>query len=412
MLTSLQVLNKILQTKDYSIIKKNGFDNKFFKGYENEFDFINNHFTNFGNVPDMETFIEKFPDFELVEVHESDKYLVDKLYEEDGYNRFAPKIPELANILQNDSRDAYEYLMANLNEIKPQGTVTGVDIIKDSQERYDKYLERMNAPEKSVIKTGFAELDEIFHGWEFGEELITIIARINQGKSWLLMKFLAEAWEQGYRVGSYSGEMNPTKLGYRFDSLFKHYSNRCLTWGGQVDGYKDYIDTLKQVKNPFMITTQKELGGKATVPKLRRFVETNELEILGIDQFSLMDDVKSSSRDQNRLKMARISEDLFLLSTELKIPIIGLAQANRSSLDKDEQTAPGLENIKESDDIGANSSKVIGLRQAVGGHLILDVIKNREGKVGSKLKKKLKEYGIRRGREKRTEELYNIKRSR
>ena len=185
----------------------------------------------------------------------------------------------MAKILETDSRDAYEYLMANLNEIKPQGTVTGVNIIKDSQERYDKYIERMNAPEKTVIKTGFAELDEIFHGWEFGEELITIIARINQGKSWLLMKFLAEAWEQGYRVGSYSGEMNPTKLGYRFDSLFKHYSNRCLTWGGQVEGYKEYIDTLKQVNNPFMITTQKELGGKATVPKLRRFIVTNELEI-------------------------------------------------------------------------------------------------------------------------------------
>ena len=77
--------------------------------------------------------------------------------------------------------------------------------------------------------------------------------------------------------------------------------------------------------------------------------------------------------------MIKINE--FLL--EYKIPILGLAQANRGGI-KDNDDAPGLENIKECDDIAHNSSKCIGMKQSSFG-LVLDIIKNREGKVGDKL---------------------------
>ena len=55
--------------------------------------------------------------------------------------------------------------------------------------------------------------------------------------SWILLKFLTEAWKQGKRVGLYSGEMNHIKLGYRFDALFEHISNKALVQGFQVDQY-------------------------------------------------------------------------------------------------------------------------------------------------------------------------------
>ena len=205
--------------------------------------------------------------------------------------------------------------------------------------------------------------------------------------SWLLLKFLAEAWKQGYRVGLYSGEMSHIKLGYRFDALFGHFSNRALVQGCQdgVNGYQEYIKNMCNMDNPFMIITQKEFGGRPTVQQLRNFVEENNIQILGVDQLSLMDDGRATMRDPTRIRLSHISEDLFLLSTEYKIPILALAQANRDGINKDDQTqAPGLENIKESDDIAHNSSKCLGMRQSNFG-LVLDVIKNREGKVGDKL---------------------------
>lgn len=525
MLAANQLINKILQTKDYEVIKTNGLEESYFGDYSKEFNFIVDHYKKYGNIPDANTFLSKFPDFEYQEVNETNDYILDQLYEEYGYRKFAKYWPELQSYIQQDSRVAFNYLNSILPDLKPHAVCKGIDIISQGMERYELFKNRSVDPDKMTIKTGLQELDEIFGGWEYGDELVTIVARTNQGKclkkgtkvlmadgslktiedikigdevqsyncvnkviglhngvskgykvipedngksfivtdkhiltisyqdklvdiviedflnkskdfqensylircfkdkeilsrfriermneefeyygfecngdhrflledhtlthnSWILMKFLAEAWKQGKRVGLYSGEMNHIKLGYRFDALFQHFSNRALVQGGQTEGYKEYMENLSAIKNPFIVITQKEFGGKPTVQKIRNFIEENNIEIMGIDQFSLMEDGRASFRDPTRMRLSHIAEDLFLLSSEYKIPILGLAQANREGAKKEGETdAPGLENIKESDDIAHNSSKCIGMRQSSFG-LVLDIIKNREGRVGDKL---------------------------
>lgn len=385
MLVVSQVLNKILQDKSVKLIKQNNLTEEYFYGFEEEFKFIMEHYNKYGNVPDVTTFLDNFENFQLYEVNESEEYLLDKLYEEYGYHKFVPVIPKISSLVKVDSRDAYNYLVNELPKLKPHTVCRGVDIVANANDRYETYIDRNTNIDVATIKTGLVELDDIFGGWEMGEELVTVVARTNQGKSWLMMKFLVEAWKQGKRVGLYSGEMSPIKLGYRFDSLYEHFSNRNLTLGSIADGYKEYIDNVKKVPNPFIIITGKELGGRATVTKMRNFVEENKLDILGIDQYSLMDDDRGTVRDQPRMRLSHIAEDLFALSCDYKIPVLGLAQANREGLKKEaEDVAPGLENIKESDDIAHNSSKAIGMKQSSYG-LVLDIIKNREGKVGDKL---------------------------
>lgn len=385
MLAANQLINKILQTRDYDVIKQNSLEARYFVGYQDEFQFIVDHYKKYGNIPDIVTFLSKFEKFDLQDVSETNDFLVEKVFEEQSFSKFSYHIPKLIKAVEEDARLGYEYYKEMDKDIKPRAVCKGVDIIANCMERYDLYKNRANEPEAATIKTGLQELDEIFGGWEYGDELVTVVARTNQGKSWLLMKFLAEAWKQGKKVGLYSGEMNHVKLGYRFDALFKHFSNRALVQGAQTDGYYEYMQEIKQKTNPFIIITQKEFGGKPTVAKIRTFIEENNIEIMGIDQFSLMEDGRATSRDQTRIRLSHIAEDLFLLSSEYKIPILGLAQANREGANKDDQTqAPGLENIKESDDIAHNSSKCIGMRQSSFG-LVLDIIKNREGRVGDKL---------------------------
>jgi replicative DNA helicase len=386
MLAEYQVICKILQTKDYGIIKTNNLTSDYFYKFKEQFIFIEEHYRKFGVIPDILTVYGKFPQFQVQEVGETVDYLVDKLYDESTFEQFTTFWPKLADAMKQDSRVGYEVYKQGLDILKPKCVCKGVDIIKNAYDRYELFINRANDLDNRCISTGLVELDEILGGWEYGEELVTIVARTNQGKSWLLMKFLAEAWLQGKRVGLYSGEMSHIKLGYRFDALFNHFSNRALVQGAQTDGYKEYIENLRtNFHNPFTIITQKEFGGRPTVQKIRNFQEDNGFDIIGIDQFSLMEDGRASSRDQTRIRLAHIAEDLFLLSTEYKIPILGLAQANREGAKKEGETdAPGLENIKESDDIAHNSSKCIGMRQSNFG-LVLDIIKNREGRVGDKL---------------------------
>ena len=75
----VQTINYILTTKDKEFIEENNLTSSLFKGYETEFNFIKNHLNIYGQVPDVSTFKESFPNFEILNVEESPKYLLTEL---------------------------------------------------------------------------------------------------------------------------------------------------------------------------------------------------------------------------------------------------------------------------------------------------------------------------------------------
>jgi len=84
--------------------------------------------------------------------------------------------------------------------------------------------------------------------------------------------------------------------------------------------------------------------------------------------------------------LTNISEDLMSLSIELKIPILVVVQSNRSGVNKDTEETPDLENIKDSDGIAANATKVLAIKQKVNDNILqLSVRKHRDGRTGQTL---------------------------
>ena len=74
------------------------------------------------------------------------------------------------------------------------------------------------------------------------------------------------------------------------------------------------------------------------------------------------------------------------LSMELGIPVFVVVQANRSGVvEKDSEDMPELESIRDSDGISHNASIVLSIRQTADGTLILQVKKQRNGRVGEKI---------------------------
>ena len=63
----LQVLNRILQTGDPSLILMNNLTAEFFSDYKAEYNYIVDHYKQYGNIPDKETFIAKFDDFDFIQ---------------------------------------------------------------------------------------------------------------------------------------------------------------------------------------------------------------------------------------------------------------------------------------------------------------------------------------------------------
>lgn len=389
-MVELQIISKILDTGDYSIIENNLLGREYFKdtGYEEEFDFITEHYQQYKNVPDKATFLSKFPNIELVDVQESEKYLVDTIREEYLFRKSVPVVQQIAKLLETDANAASEYMLQAVKDLTPNYQLGGTDLIADAEERLVHYKERQEHQDDWYFTTGFEELDDTIHGLQRGEELVVIFARTNQGKSWVLEKMITHIWQLGFNVGYISPEMSADSIGYRFDTLYKNYSNKDLVWGKKdidIDQYETYIKDLRKNTNKFIVSTPLDFDRKITVSKLRNFVKQYKLDAIAIDGITYMTDERSKRGDNKTTSLTNISEDLMLLSIELKIPILVVVQANRSGVvDADTSGTPELESIRDSDGISHNASKVISIRQK-DGTLEMGIKKQRFGVVGGKL---------------------------
>ena len=381
-MVELQIISRVLKDKNLSLLTLNNITDDYFITYQSEYEFIRDHVHKYGNVPDKETFLAKFPDFTIVEVAETDKYLIDTFNEEHLYAKAVPVVNKIAELMQTDANAAIEYLSSQLDSLKVRSAVMGTDIISQARKRYEEYEEMRANPERFQIATGFHQLDNIIGGWRRGEELVVMFARTGQGKSWVLIKSLQHAWRMGYRVGLIEPEMSDIKTGYRFDTLYGHLSNRSMVRGEDLPEYSAYISDLEKSETPFFVVSPKEFSRRITVSKLRSFIETNKIDILGIDGISYLTDERMRRGDNRTTQLTNISEDLMDLSIDLKVPIIVVAQSNREGAKDDE--APGLENIRDSDGIAYNCSVAISARQK-DSKMELNVRKNRNGVTGDKL---------------------------
>ena len=388
-MVALQIISKVLATKDMSIIEDNLLTEEYFVGYENELQFILQHRKAYGDVPDKATFLSKFPDIDLVEVTESDKYLVDTIREEYLYYKSVPVVQHIAELLKTDANAAAEYMIHAVKDLHPNYRLGGTNIITDATERFDQYIERKEHQDKWFFTTGFEELDDLIHGIQRGEELLVVFARTNQGKSWVLEKMCTHVWQIGFNVGYISPEMGANTVGYRFDTLHKNFSNKGLMWGKDTveeSDYKRYIETLKEHKNAFVVATPNDFSRKITVSKLKQWVIQHQLDLVAVDGITYMTDERYQRGDSKTTSLTHISEDLMSLSMELGIPILVVVQANRSGVAQDDSDGtPDLETIRDSDGIAHNASKVISIRQTKDGILKMEIKKQRFGSVGGKL---------------------------
>jgi len=379
---SLQILNKVLITKDASILDRYALTEEYFPGYEQEYQFIKQHLDTYQKVPDEATFVDKFPEFELLDVHESDEYLVNTVREENLYYRSVDVVQNVAEKLKVNADDAVNYLLKQVETLKPSQVITGVDIIANAKERLDVYKNKQNAEVPAYIPTGFKELDDLLGGWAKGEEFVVFFARTGQGKSWMLISAMATAWSQNYRVGYISPEMSPVKTGYRLDTILKNFSNKALVRGNDVDGYEQYINTLSSSTTPFLVATPKDFQKNITVSKLRSFCINNQLDVLAIDGITYLRDERRQRGDNKTTMLTNISEDLMALSCELEIPILTVVQSNREGVKVNgEAGVPELENIRDSDGIAHNATKVISIKQDAG-CLQMAIKKHRDGEMG------------------------------
>lgn len=382
MIVQCQALNKLLDTGNKTFLTSNNLTQEFFSDYPQEYQFIKDHLDQYGQIPDKATFLAKFPQFDVVAVNEPENYLVDELYEDKNRRTIAKifnKVRELLNA--GKVEEATKLYTSAADQVVRAKHIQSIDLFQDTS-RYQAYADRINDFSKYYVSTGFKELDEVIGGWDRQEELATIVARPNVGKSQIAIRMALAAAEQGLTVGIYSGEMSERKVGYRLDTFISHISNTKITKGNgdvQVE-YKKYLEDLpKMFKGTIKVLTPVMVGGPVGVSALRAFIENDHLDMLVVDQHSLLEDDRGGRSPVE--KASNISRDLKNLQVMTKIPIIAVSQQNRESTEK----GVGTEHIAQSDRISQDSTVIIVLEKK-DDILTLELIKSRDSANGKHLK--------------------------
>lgn len=391
MTSQFQILNKILQTKDYSFITLNNLTAEHFFNYKAEYEFIKAHYEAYHTVPDRLTFLDSFPDFVIQDVNEPDNYLIEQLYNDYNQSYLASRFNGIKKLLEaDDTAGATKFFLESVEKLHIGSALQCTDIMSDTS-RYDRYLDMIANQSKYFISTGFPELDKIITGIDRRNENMVIAARTGVGKSWLLLTIAVAASKQGLTVGIYSGEMSVDKVAYRVDTLLGNIDNRKISRGDLYykDYYKDYLDNLKCSNyGPIKVLTPNDIAGPATVDALQAFIEKEHLDILFIDQYSLLEDTSRAKAAHE--KVANISKAVKNLQVLKQIPIISVSQMNRT---KNEDKTQDTTQIALSDRIGQDATIILMLDKQdaedpnhKGAHKVsLNIVKSRDGGDGRKL---------------------------
>jgi len=386
MLTQIQLINYLLSTKDYSIVIDNNLNADYFPSLHSEFNFIASHYKEYNQVPDVATFVKTFPDFDIIEVGESKEYLLSQLYKEKNEDFLAKTFNKVRELLMaGKSEEATNYFSAAANSISDIKHLDAVNILSDIS-RYDLYVDKCNDFHSHYVSTGFKELDDSLGGGiDRKNSYFVISARPGVGKTLVMVKFATAAVKAGLTVGMYEGEMSVDKVAGRYDTMISHISNGAITHGNTMvaNQYKAYLDELKSSNSGkfYVLTRDMVSDDKITVDVLSNFIDKYNLDILFVDQMSLLD-----SRHTNMKyfeQMSEISKGIKNLQVRKGIPIVVASQQNRDAMQ--DGKVVGVENLANSDRIGQDATEVISLSKS-NDLMTINIIKARDGAKVYKLK--------------------------
>jgi len=189
--------------------------------------------------------------------------------------------------------------------------------------RHDLFLDT-GAP----ISTGWREVDDLCRGGHGQGELGVVIAPTGAGKSMALVHLGAEALKQGKTVVHYTLELQDTSVASRYDSCLTGYPLSSLLQ------YKEEI--LEMVSDLGASLIVKEYPTKsATVGVLRNHLSRlinrgTEIGMIIVDYGDLLRPTRQ--RNEKRIELESIYEELRGLAQEFKCPLWTASQTNRSGL--------------------------------------------------------------------------------
>lgn len=212
------------------------------------------------------------------------------------------------------------------------------------------------------VPTGFADLDRLTKGMHEGE-LIIVAGRPAMGKTTFAMN-IAEfvALKAEMPVAIFSMEMPAEQLAMRLISSYKRIRLENLRNGRlQGDEFQLMSAAAADIANSHNLFIDDSSGLRISDIRSRARRLSREVKQLGLIVVDYLQLMSGDGRSENRQQeISEISRGLKLLAKELKCPIIGLSQLNRS-LENRPDKRPLMSDLRESGSIEQDADVIIFL---------------------------------------------------
>jgi replicative DNA helicase len=279
--------------------------------------------------------------------------------------------------------DAAERRIFEIAEMGLTGdTKTLQEAIYEAYVRLDQRKQRGDV-EYSGVPTGYSDLDALTAGLQ-NSDLVILAARPSIGKTSFALNVVRHVVVEEQR----------TVLFVSLEQARVELAERLLCCQAQVDSHKlrkgflnaDEIDKLHEAgeilsRAKLFIDDTPGQSMLRIAANARRLKLRHDLNMVVIDYLQLID--PDNRRENRQEQVAAISRRLKFLARELNVPVVALAQVNRSSEDRTDHR-PRLSDLRESGALEQDADTVMMLHRPEEREGTIDVIvaKQRNGPTG------------------------------
>ena len=281
---------------------------------------------------------------------------------------------------------------ANIQDVLHTLKLEDADIIEKSAKIYnpveqtDAYFEHVAAIEHNVLKTGIHAIDEIIHGIAPGQ-VLTFLGRAGCFKTSFLQYCLYNYSKTSGKVAAmFSLEMPVASLVERNLQAMQGWS--CTTVEDHFKCDSRVPETMTKYADTFKNFAV--VDGRVALDEIADYVRLinkkwngPEVGAIGIDYMGL---IESAGNEKEYEKISKIARDIKHLAKEIKMPIVVLAQTNRSAADGTEEIY--LHQGRGSGAIEETADYILGAFKSCEDEtagIIFKVLKNRRGRTGDML---------------------------
>lgn len=270
---------------------------------------------------------------------------------------------DIAKSAYAENEDAFEILDSaekKIFEITEQHLKRSFTDMKRAVQDALEYIEAIHGKDynKFAVSSGFYDLDAILGGFQ-KSDLIILAARPSMGKTALALSFATNAaLTSKIPVAIFSLEMATIQLVIRLicsEGKFNAHRIRTGKLGGE-EGRHLGLTATKLVNAPIYIDDSPAQSILEIRAKARRLKSEKRIGLIVIDYLQLIQaNIRTESRER---EIAHISRSLKALAKELDIPVVALAQLNRSVEGRADKK-PQLADLRESGSIEQDADVVM-----------------------------------------------------